>query len=229
MRMNQSRESRRTKRLATLEAALYAAGRPVGIDSLKRVVQTRSHKVVQKLARELAKRYEARGSALEIKELPRDRVILQLRTKFSKMVRRFAKRPLLTIGPLKTLSYIAYYQPVEQTKVVVDRGNHVYAYLRMMEEMGLITRERASGREVIVSTTPYFADYFSFSHDTLKSRLQLRRMFSRMKITKLNNGNGNGISDELIVVPPVHPEVLADAGDGFPEGLAEYPSPANRD
>lgn len=54
-------------------------------------------------------------------------------------------------------------------------------------------------------------------------------MFSRMKITKLNNGNGNGMSNELIVVPPVHPEVLADAGDGFPEGLAEYSSPANRD
>lgn len=55
------------------------------------------------------------------------------------------------------------------------------------------------------------------------------KVISRMKITKLNNGNGNGMSNELIVVPPVHLEVLTDAGDGLPEGLAEYPSLANRD
>lgn len=209
-----------------LEAALYAAGRPVEMESLKRLVRTRSEKVVLKLVRELARRYEARGSALEIKELPGNRIHMHLRTEFSGMVRRFTKRPLLTRGPLKTLSYIAYYQPVEQMKVVADRGSHVYAHLRAIEERGLITRERAEGRGLIVKTTPYFADYFGFSHNPLKSKLQLRRVFSRLKLTKLDNGNGDG-GDSQILTQAVA-EALADAGDGLAEGLTQYPSPANQ-
>lgn len=225
--MNPSRESKRARRLAMLEAALYTAGRPVEIERLKRVVRTRSEKVVQKLVRELAQRYEARESALEVKVLPGSRVILQLKTKFTKMVRRFTRRPLLTLGPLKTLSYIAYYQPVEQLKVVAERGSHAYAHLRRMEEMGLITRMRGERRGLVIETTPYFADYFGFSHSPFKSRLQLRRMFSMMKITKLNNGDEDGESMEPMTVPQLKPEMLADAGDGLVEGLAEYPRPHN--
>lgn len=225
--MNHSRESKQIERLALLEAAIYAAGRPVDVESLKRVVKTRSDRVIQKLVRALAKRYDTRGSSLEIKELPGNRVVLRLRTKFAKVVRRYAKRPLLTTGPLKTLSYVAYHQPVEQTRVAMERGSHVYAHLRTMEQMGLIIREKSSGREVIVRTTPYFADYFGFSHDPIKSRLQLRRMFSRIKITKLNNGNDDS-SKNMMTEPSMPPQALAEVDGSLHEGLAEYTSPNHR-
>lgn len=225
--MNHSRESKQIERLALLEAAIYAAGRPVDVDSLKRVVKTRSDRVIQKLVRALAKRYDTRGSSLEIKELPGNRVVLRLRTKFAKVVRRYAKRPLLTTGPLKTLSYVAYHQPVEQTRVAMERGSHVYAHLRTIEQMGLIIREKSSGREVIVRTTPYFADYFGFSHDPIKSRLQLRRMFSRIKITKLNNGNDDS-SKNMMPKPSMPPQALAEVDGSLHEGLAEYTSPNHR-
>jgi len=227
--MNPSRELKQAKRLVLLEAALYAAGRPVEIESLKRIVRTRSEKVVLKLVKELAKRYAARGSALEIKELPGNRVILRLKTKFNNMVRRFTKRPLMTRGPLKTLSYIAYNQPVEQMKVVADRGSHVYAHLRMMDEMGLITRDRTEDRGVVVYTTPYFADYFGFSHNPIKTRLQLNRMFNMMKITKLNNGDENEESKKLMTIPNLPSEVLTNTEDVHPEGFTEYPRATNQD
>ncbi|MFQ6053638.1 MAG: SMC-Scp complex subunit ScpB [Candidatus Bathyarchaeia archaeon] len=220
------RTSREPRRLAVLEAALYAAGRPVGIESLKQAVRTRSDRVVRKLVRELAERYEARGSALEVKELPGDRIVLKLRPKFNAMVRMFTRKPLLTRGPLKTLSYIAYHQPVEQTKVIVDRGNHVYGHLRMMEEMGLIVRERTEGGGVIIKTTPYFADYFGFSQN-LKSKLQLRQIFSQMKITKLDNGDENGGSKRSTVLRV--PEILPEMEEGLAEGITEYSGAANQD
>lgn len=198
--MSLASEKRQTKRLATLEAALYTAGRPVNIDGLKCVVRTRSDKVVRKLVKALAKRYDERGSSLEIKELPGDRIVLRLRTEFAKMMRRFAKRPLLSLGPLKTLSYIAYYQPIEQKKVAEERGSHVYAHLKMMEQMGLITRERNPGVRVMVKTTSYFSDYFGFSHDPIKSRLQLRRMFSSLKIDKIDNNDVNNITEGVPTV-----------------------------
>jgi len=226
--MNRNPESNVAARIASLEAALYTAGRPVEIGSLKRAVRTKSDRVVLKLSRMLARSYDERGSALEIKEMQGGRVILQLRPRFSKMVKRFTSRPLLSGGPLKTLSYIAYYQPVEQMRVVSERGVHIYAQLRMMEEMGLITREKAVERGTVIRTTPYFADYFGFSEDPQRTRLQLQRIFSRMKITRLDNGNGRGHVDIGPDAFPSNIGVLTDAGDGLAEGLAEYAGPADQ-
>ncbi len=231
--MNQIIEYKQAKRISVLEAALYSAGRPIEIESLQNVLMTRSNKVVKKLMRSLEKRYEARGSALEIKELPGNRVVLRLRKNFSDMVRKFTNRPLLTMGPLKTLSYIAYYQPVEQSKVILDRGSHAYAHLRMMEEMGLIFRERQSGREVLINTTPYFSDYFSFSRDPLKSKLQLRMMFNKMKITKLDNGDEeidrSVVPDKMLPIAPIGAEALSESVDEFHHEFLEYTGGPNRE
>lgn len=222
MNMKLTSYKRWTRRLATLDAALYAAGRPVDIESMKRVVRTRSDRVIRRLMRALAERYDERWSSLEVKELPGDRFVLRLRAEFADTMRSFARRPLLTLGPLKTLSYIAYYQPIEQRKVAAERGSHVYAHLKMMEQMGLIARERDPSIGVVVRTTSYFADYFGFSLDPFKSRLQLRRIFSNIKITKLDNGNGNVVLDEIMgeAIPP--PEAPQDTIGGVPERLMEY-------
>lgn len=201
-------------RLAKLEAALYVAGHPIDMDSLKLAVGTKSDKVIRKLLGELSLRYEARKSALEVKALPGERAVMRLKEEFDRKVKRFTNRPLLTTGPLKTLSYVAYHQPVEQVKVVADRGSHVYSHLRMMEEMGLIIRERLNGRGYIIETTSYFADYFGFGQDPLKTRIQLRQMFSTLKIPKLDNGedvgDSTGILDSAFADGP-----LADSLDEF--------------
>lgn len=181
-------ESRYQERVARLEAALYSAGRPVDMENLKLVVRTKSAKVVRKMVNELTMRYKGRSSALEVRDLPGDRAVMRLRQEFDTTVKRFTNRPLLTSGPLKTLSYVAYHQPVEQVRIVADRGTHVYKHLIRMEEMGLITRERLNNRGYIIETTPYFSEYFGFGQDPMKSKIQLRQMFSTMNITKLDNG-----------------------------------------
>jgi segregation and condensation protein B len=94
-----------------LEAALYAAGRPVDMESMKVVVRTKSDKVIARLIRELSLRYEARRSALEVKVLPGNRAVMRLKQRYDQSVKRFTTRPLLTSGPLRTLSYVAYHQP----------------------------------------------------------------------------------------------------------------------
>ena len=165
--------------LAALEAALYAAGRPVDINNLKKVLRTKSTKIVLKLVRKLREKYEQRQSALEVKELPGNRVILQLRTEFSKAVRRVTNRPLLTSGPLKTLSYIAYRQPVLQKHVIEARGGHAYAHIKTLKDMSLIEWIK-EGKTRIIKTTDYFADYFGLSHDPRLMKQQLRRLFDNI-------------------------------------------------
>jgi segregation and condensation protein B len=221
--MSPSLEKGSVKRLALLEASLYSAGRPVELEELKLVLKTRSGKVVLKLVEELDKKYKARRSALEIKELHGKRIILRLKQEYKNMVIKITKKPLMTSGPLKTLSYIAYNQPVDQMKVIADRGSHAYAHLRMIEEMGLITRENSKSKGVIISTTPYFSDYFGLSNSPLKTKIQLRRMFDLIKITKLDNGDGDGGEEQVNHRPLLSPtETLSNAEYELPKEFNEY-------
>ena len=191
-------DSRYQERLTVLEAALYAAGRPVDLEGLKLVVQTKSEKIIRKLVNELSIRYQTRRSALEVQMLPENRAVMRLREEFDSSVKKFTDRPLLSTGPLRTLSYIAYHQPVEQMKVVEDRGSHVYSHIRLMAEMGLITRKRLNNRGYMIETTRYFSEYLGFGYDPLKSKIQLRQMFNSMKIHKMDNGEEKSDSSKLL-------------------------------
>ena len=213
------------RRICSLEAALYSAGRPIHVDDLKSVVGTKSERVVRKLVGSLAERYSTRGGALEVVINGDGRAAMQLSEEYDGMVKQFNNKPLLTVGPLKTLSYVAFHQPVDQRQVVADRGGHVYGHLRMMESMGLIHRKRTEDRSYIVTTTPYFGDYFGFSHNPAKSRLQLKQIFRELKITKLENGDTESFEDLFGEVDDI--EELADPGVGLPEGLPQYPRAAD--
>lgn len=162
--------------LALLEAALYVAGRPLDLKTLGSVIKTRSKGKVRRLAKTLMEEYKSRGTALEILELEGERFVLQLRAEYTPKVRRLATRPLLSRGPLKTLSYIAYRQPVLQPQVIDVRGRHAYDHIKQLEGLDLITRERA-GRTKVIRTTEFFADYFGLSHDTRTMKRKLKNIF----------------------------------------------------
>ena len=162
--------------LALLEAALYVAGRPLDLNELCSVLKTRSKNKTKKLAKMLMKEYASRKTALEILELKDERYVLQLKAEFTPYVKKLVTRPLLSMGPLKTLSYIAYRQPISQKRVVEVRGHHVYGHIRLLKEMGLVAAER-SGRSTVLRTTEYFADYFGLSHDVATIKKELKHVF----------------------------------------------------
>jgi segregation and condensation protein B len=175
-------EEKLKRDLALLEAALYVAGRPLDLRTLGSIIKTRSKRKVQKLVGILMEEYKTRETALEILELEDKRFVLQLKGEYSPQVQRLAIRPLLSKGPLKTLSYIAYRQPVLQSQVVDVRGHHAYGHLRQLESMGLISRERV-GRTRLLRTTGFFADYFGLSHDLRTMKRQLKRVFEDFEKT----------------------------------------------
>ncbi len=162
--------------LALVEAALYVAGRPLDVNVLCMVLKTRSKNKTRKLAKTLIQDYANRNTALEILELRDERYVLQLKSSFTPHVKRLVNRPLLSMGPLKTLSYVAYRQPVPQKRVIEVRGHHAYGHVKLLKEMGLIASER-SGRSSMLKTTEFFADYFALSHDTATMKRELKRFF----------------------------------------------------
>jgi segregation and condensation protein B len=173
---SEEKKEKFAKKLALLEAGLYVAGRPLDIKTLRSVTGTRSKRKVRKLAQALVENYKNRDTALEVLELEGERFVMQLKAEYTAKVRKLATKPLLSAGPLKTLSYIAFRQPVPQVQVIDVRGHHAYGHLRQLEEMELITREGA-GRKKMIRTTQFFADFFGLSHDLRAMKRQLKSVF----------------------------------------------------
>ena len=162
--------------LVLVEAALYVAGHPLDMNELCSVLKTRSKARTKKVVERLVQEYLNRNTALEILQLKDDRYVMQLKSDFTPHVRKFVNRPLLSVGPLKTLSYIAYRQPVAQKRVVDVRGHHAYGHIKVLKDMGLIASER-SGRSMMLKTSEYFADYFGLSQDTSSMKRELKQVF----------------------------------------------------
>ena len=168
------------RQLAFLEAALYVSGRPLDLKTLANAAGTRSKKKVRKLAKILVESYQNRDTALEILEVEGERFVMQLKHDYTTKVRKLATRPLLSAGPLKTLSYIAFRQPILQTQVIEVRGNHCYGHLKQLEEMDLISRE-GIGKKRLIRTTQFFADHFGLSHEMRTMKRQLKTLFKEVE------------------------------------------------
>jgi segregation and condensation protein B len=169
--------------LTLVEAALYVAGHPLDLNELCSVLKTRSKNRARKTVDVLVQEYLRRETAMEILQLKDERYVLQLKSEYTPFVRKFVNRPLLSVGPLKTLSYIAYRQPVQQKRVVDVRGHHAYGHIKVLKDMRLIASER-SGRSMVLRTTEYFADYFGLSQDTSSMKRELKHVFENLPKTE---------------------------------------------
>jgi segregation and condensation protein B len=158
--------------LNSLEAALYVAGRPLDLKTLGSIIKTRSKKRIQGYIEQLVKDYTLRNGALEIFKFTDGRYSLQLKAEYVSLVKQLALRPLLTLGPLKTLAYIAYQQPITQSQVTTVRGSQAYNHIRELKRLGLLKTEKL-GRTQILQTSHVFADYFNLSRDSQLFKQQI--------------------------------------------------------
>ena len=170
-------------KIALIEAALYVTGRPVDLKTLGSILGFRSEEKIRDAARQLKERYKNAG-AIEVLELSDGRFVMQLRPQYASHVKRLATRQLLTPGPMKTLSFIAYKQPITQSYLAKVRGNLSYSHVKQLQEIGLINEEKL-GRTKILRTTPNFADYFNLSQDLQTMKRQLEQVFEHLKSEKL--------------------------------------------
>ena len=170
--------------MAELEAILYAASRPMELTDIVLRLRLDNEVEADHLVTLLQKLYEEEDSSLEIRKLPQDKVVLQLKPDYTKQAGRYSLKPLLSEGALRTLSYVAYHQPVEQTDIANARGSQAYKHLGQLDEMGLIKREK-SGRTYVVRTTQDFADYLGLSTERTQMRRQLRSIFRKLELDQI--------------------------------------------
>jgi segregation and condensation protein B len=78
---------------------------------------------------------------------------------------------LLPSGALKTLSYVAYEQPVTSKRLVQIRGSQVYSHIKVLEQLQFVEHENL-GRLKVYRTTPKFQNYFGITDlNAVKSKL----------------------------------------------------------
>ncbi len=174
---------REREQLAMVEAALYVTGRPLDLKLLGSILKVKSESTVHDLAKKLRERYEQIHSSIQILELEDGRFVMQLKPEYVAAVKKLATRQLLTLGPLKTLSFIAVKQPVSQAYVVKVRGKLTYEYVKQLKDSGLVVDEKA-GKTKILRTSETFADYFNLSHDVGAMKRQLQKLFKELQIVK---------------------------------------------
>lgn len=163
-----------------IEAALYSSGRALDAEQLARAAGITSKKRATEEAKAIAASIKSALSAVEIVEYPGSRFAMQLKADYTSIARRFATKPLLSRAALRTLSYVAYFQPISGADLAARRSSTVYEHIRDLEEVGFLVWER-KGRSKIYSTTQEFAEYFGLSTDvpTMKRQLERRTMILR--------------------------------------------------
>ncbi len=157
---------------AKIESALYSAGRPLSIEDLIRASGTESRPKTLALLDSIMKKTKNAFKSIEIIILPDGNYVFQLKPEYSSSVRRYASKPILSKATQKTLSYIAFEQPVSSKQLVEIRGSGVYVHLKELRQLDFIENQNI-GRMKIYSTTEKFQKYFGISGDTniLKQRL----------------------------------------------------------
>ena len=157
---------------ARIEVALYASGRPLSLEELSKASRISSKKRLVEMMRDLAGKINGTFSAIELKEVDGPLYSLQLKPEFNAIAKRFATKPLLSVGTLRTLSYVVYLQPVGTNELVQRRGSQIYTHLKELLEIGFVRAEKR-GRGRVFTTTDLFADYFGLSHDPEQQRKQV--------------------------------------------------------
>ncbi len=165
--------------IARIEAALYSAGRPLKIEDLIRASGTESRTKTYEILNELMKKTKSAFKALEIVILPDGSYVFQLKPEYSSTIKRYASKPILPNATLKTLSYIAYMQPISSKQLVETRGSGVYEHLKELRQLDFITHQNV-GRLKIYNTTEKFQKYFGIQGDVENLK---QRLFSKVRKT----------------------------------------------
>ena len=181
---------------ARVEAALYSAGRPLKIEELIRASGTESRTKTHAIITNIMKKAKTAFKAIEVVTLPDGSYVFQLKPEYSGTVKKYASKPVLPKATLKTLSYIAYMQPISSKQLVETRGSGVYSHLKELRQLDFINHQNV-GRLKIFTTTEKFQKYFGIQGDVddLKQKL-----FSKIRKT----ANKSKSIAETQVIPEIN-------------------------
>jgi len=153
-----------------IEATLFMSPKPVSIEEVSKVVNNKNLALLEGILSGLIEEYKLRDSAIEIVR-ETDGFKMKVKKDFEQHVMHLAGTLQYSKAVMKTLAYIAYRQPVKQSQVIKFRSTKAYEEVKLLEEKGLISREK-KGVTFILRTTKKFLEYFGEDSVLLKENLE---------------------------------------------------------
>jgi segregation and condensation protein B len=139
-----------------VEAALFSSTEKISPSQISE--RTGIHEdIVKGALRDLRKEYDERESAIMIAKIGNEYKMM-LRAEYTDYTGKFSKAEM-TGGMMRTLSTIAYNQPVLQSELFRTRGVRTYDDVRALMEMDMIAGKRV-GQTLELTTTKKFSEYF---------------------------------------------------------------------
>lgn len=146
-----------------IEAALFAAARPLTVEELSVLDTDASLADVRTALDQLREVYDFNQHAIELVEMAGGYQVLT-RSAFAQALERAqftVRASKLTAAALETLSIIAYRQPVGRSEIEEIRGVSAGGVLRSLQERSLIEvvgRSEALGRPMLYGTSAMFLE-----------------------------------------------------------------------
>ena len=159
----------RSEALARVEAALFAAGEPVGSRKLATVAGLADAAQARALVEQLQSYYEADATAFTIENVAGGWQLRTRRELASWLDKLQERDPSLRLSQaaLETLSIVAYRQPILRADVEAIRGVAAGELLRHLIERGLVRtvgHHDSLGRPLLYGTTRKFLELFGLSN-----------------------------------------------------------------
>ena len=151
-----------------IEAILFTTGRFMSIEEISQLCSLSQEQVKQEIEL-LKKDYSEKDSALHLIE-ENNKFRLNIKSEYGFLANKLVSSREFDNPTTKTLSIIAYQQPILQSKVIKIRGNKAYDHIKLLKESELITAEK-SGRTKLLKLTQKFYDYFDVAESILKEKL----------------------------------------------------------
>ncbi|MFT0898713.1 SMC-Scp complex subunit ScpB [Candidatus Methanoprimaticola sp. MG2] len=141
---------------AAVEAALFSSSENLKISDIAERIGMPEDQVRTAIL-DLRRDYDNRDSAIVIAKIGNE-FRMMLRSEYSDFTGKFGKAEL-SGGLMRTLSTIAYNQPVLQSELVKTRGPRAYDDVHRLVEMDFVSGKR-SGQTLELTTTKKFSEYF---------------------------------------------------------------------
>ncbi|MDR1690450.1 MAG: SMC-Scp complex subunit ScpB [Candidatus Methanoplasma sp.] len=139
-----------------VEAALFSSAEKISVSEIAERTGLKELDIRHAL-KDLRQEYDDRGSAIMIAKIGNE-YRMTLRTEYTDYTGKFAKAEM-SGGMMRTLSTIAYNQPVLQSELFKTRGPRTYDDVHALIDMGMVSGKKA-GQTLELTTTKKFSEYF---------------------------------------------------------------------
>lgn len=172
-----------------IEAILFASGKKLDVQFLKELTGVDNVRKVKNALLKIKNWYDENNPVLMITE-EGDFWKINVREKYSEIVRKILSETELSKSILETLSVIAWKSPALQSEIIDIRSSAAYDHISELETAGFVTKEK-HGRSYILKITNKFFEYFDIAgtegiREVFK---KIKEMPEQKKVNEFNEDN----------------------------------------